>query len=95
VINWACQLEWTADSVNDKAEFVHQSLESWVPHYLWKDVNPALASLAQIMSIQKNHSKLVEVLSRPQYIYIQEKLLKMVTFYQCKKDNTKAIAEED
>jgi len=51
VINWACQLEWTADYVNDKAEFVRQCLESWVPHYLWKDVNPALASLAQIMSI--------------------------------------------
>jgi len=59
---------------------------------LWKDVNPALASLAQIMLIWKNNSKLMEILSRPQYIYIQEKLLKMVTFYQ---HNTKEIAEKD
>jgi len=32
---------------------VQLCIQSWVPHYLWKDVNPALASLAQIMSIKK------------------------------------------
>jgi len=38
-------------------------LESWVPQYLWREVNPALAVLAQIMAMNKNHGNIVEVSS--------------------------------
>ncbi len=54
IIHLACQMDWTADSENKKTEFVQLCIESWVPQYLWKDVNPGLASLAQIMSIKKS-----------------------------------------
>jgi len=52
VINWANVMNWIADpNAKHSAEFVCLSLQSWIPRYQWKNVNPSLASLAQVMGI--------------------------------------------
>jgi len=66
VINWASELHWTADSSICKAEFVHLCLQSWIPHYQWRNVNNTVASLSQLMSTKKNAGKIEEVASQPQ-----------------------------
>jgi len=73
-------MDWTADCTNPSPQFVRLSLQSWVPQYLWKHVNPSLASLGQIMSIKKNQTKINEVASTPQYNYVKDALLKMLQF---------------
>ena len=50
-----------ADCTNASPQFVHLSLQSWIPHYLWKHVNPSLASLGQIMSIKKIKQRLMKL----------------------------------
>jgi len=57
VINWASELHWTADSSICKAQFVCLSLQSWIPHYQWKNVNSTVALLSQLMGIKKNAGK--------------------------------------
>jgi len=72
-------MDWTADCTNASPQFVRLLLQSWIPHYLWKHVNPSLASLGQIMSIKKA-TKINEVASQPQYNYVKDSLLKMLKF---------------
>jgi len=85
VINWNYELHWTADSSICKAEFVHLCLQSWIPHYQWRNVNNTVASLSQLMSIKKNSGKIEEVASQPQYMFVKEKVLHMTKFYLRKK----------
>jgi len=68
-------LHWIADSSNQKPEFVHLCLQSWIPFYQWKNINTALASLSQLMSSKKNSSVLEEIVERKQYMFINEKLI--------------------
>jgi len=86
-------LHWLADSSNHKPEFVRFCLESWIPFYQWKNVNTALASLSQLMSSKKNSSILEEIAKRKQYMFIKEKLVHMLKFYQ-KKKTTDDIDED-
>jgi len=67
-------MDWTADSENEKAEFVRLCIESWVPQYLWKDVNPALASLAQIMLIEKSIQNCGSCLPATIHLYQRQNL---------------------
>ena len=73
-------MDWTADCTNTSPEFVRMLLQTWIPHYLWKHVNPSLASLGQIMSILKNQPKINKVASQLQYNYVKDSLLKMLKF---------------
>jgi len=58
MINWFRELHWTPDYDGKlSGDFVHLSLQTWVPFYQWKNVNPVLASLAQLMKIKKNSKK--------------------------------------
>jgi len=81
---WANQMQWTADCSETKhsAEFVRHCLQSWIPPYQWKNVNPSLASLGQLMAIKKNATIVEEVVSCPQYIFIKEKVIRMLKMYQ-------------
>ncbi len=89
VINWARELHWTPDFDGKlSGEFVRISLQTWVPFYQWKNVNPALASLAQLMKIKKNSPKIEEVASRPQHLFVKEKIMHMLRFYQKKKTDS-------
>jgi len=75
-------MNWIPDpNAKHSAEFVHLSLQSWIPRYQWKNVNPSLASLAQVMGILKNSSKIEEMVSRPQYMFIKDKISQMAMFY--------------
>jgi len=53
-------------------------LQNWVPFYQWKNVNPALASLAQLIKIKKNSQKIEEVALRPQHLFVKEKIMLML-----------------
>jgi len=48
-------MHWTPELDGKlSGEFVQNSLQAWIPFYQWKNVNPALALLAQLMKIKKN-----------------------------------------
>jgi len=61
VINWSRELHWTLDYDRKlSGEFVQISLQTWVPFFQWKNVNPALASLAQLMELKTSSKKIEE-----------------------------------
>jgi len=95
---WALVMNWTATVDKPFPEFVQICLQQWIPFYHLKNVNPALASLGQSMGILKNASIIRELTLRPQYMYIKEKILKMVKFYLTNKksahDNEEEVEEE-
>jgi len=94
---WLHVMQWTADysSAKHSAEFVCICLQTWIPNYQWKNVNPALASLGQLMALKKNASKIEQVAMYPQYMYIKDKILTMLCFYLKKKAHEDDVDEND
>jgi len=85
-------MHWTPE-IDGKlsGEFVRISLQTWIPFYHWKNVNPSLASLAQLMKIKKNSKKIEEVCLQPQFLFVKDPIIHMLRFYQKKKNDTNDV----
>jgi len=56
-------MNWIADpNAKHSAEFVCLSLQSWIPRYQGENMNPSLASLAQVMVLKRIHQRLRKLL---------------------------------
>jgi len=61
---------------------VQLSLQTWVAFYEWKNVNPALTSLSQLMKIKKKSQKIEEIAYIMQHLFVKEKIMQMLWYYQ-------------
>jgi len=79
IINWSRELHWTHDYYGKlSSEFVQLSLQTWVAFYEWKNVNPALTSLSQLMKIKKKSQKIEEIAYIMQHLFVKEKIMQML-----------------